>query len=223
MYKILIVEDDPMIALAAQKYMRSWGYETKSVKDFKNVTGEYTAFEPHLVLMNISLPYYDGYHWCMKLRELSEVPILLAASGADKLSVMRALSVGGDDFVSKPFDWNVLLAKIQELLRRAYGSDTEPHMLEHRGALLNLADATLTYDGKKMELTRNDFRILQTLMENKGTVVTREALMAKLWETDSSVDENTLTVNVTRLRRKLEATGLLGFIRTKKGVGYMVE
>lgn len=223
MYKILITEDDPMIALALQKHLRSRGYETKCVRDFRNVMGEFDAFGPQVVLLNIVLPFRNGYQWCGEIRRVSRTPILLTASSSDKMNQEKAFQAGGDDFIVKPFDMDVLTAKIQALLRKTYDSDEQAHFLEHKGALLNLGDATLTYEGHRIDLTRNDFRIIQTLMENKGTVVPRERLMTRLWESGGEVDENTLTVNVTRLRRKLEAAGLSHFIRTKKGVGYLVE
>lgn len=223
MYKILIIEDDPMIALSLRRYLESRGYEAKCVQDFRNVMGEFAVFEPQVILMNIALPFRNGYQWCGEIRRVSQTPILLAASSSEKMNREKAFQAGGNDFIEKPFDMDVLTAKIQALLRRNYDLTEQAHFLEHRGALLNLADATLFYEGRRIDLTRNDFRILQTLMENKGTVVSREDLTARLWEEGTYVDENTLTVNVTRLRRKLEAAGLIHFVRTKKGVGYLVE
>ena len=176
-----------------------------------------------LVLLDITLPFYNGYHWCQELRRVSNVPVVFLSSASDNMNIVMAMNMGGDDFIAKPFDLNVLLAKIQAILRRTYDFAAPAPTLEHRGAVLNTADASLTYQGQRIELTKNDYRILQTLLERKGSVVSRETLMEKLWETDSFVDENTLTVNIARLRRKLEAAGLPDYITTKKGLGYLIE
>ena len=223
MYRILVVEDDPVIAGAIEKSVAKWGYQVECVTDFRDVLGHFVRFDPQLVLLDISLPFYNGYHWCTEIRKLSKVPIMFISSAADNLNIVMAMNMGGDDFIVKPFDLTVLAAKIGALMRRTYDFAGHTNLLEHRGAILNLGEATLTYQGQKVQLTRNEHRILQLLMENKGQVVTREALMTYLWETDSYVDDNTLTVNVTRLRRKLEAVGLRGFIVTKKSMGYLVE
>jgi len=222
-YRILVVEDDPVIAGAIEKSVAKWGYQVECVTDFRDVLGHFVRFDPQLVLLDISLPFYNGYHWCTEIRKLSKVPIMFISSAADNLNIVMAMNMGGDDFIVKPFDLTVLAAKIGALMRRTYDFAGHTNLLEHRGAILNLGEATLTYQGQKVQLTRNEHRILQLLMENKGQVVTREALMTYLWETDSYVDDNTLTVNVTRLRRKLEAVGLRGFIVTKKSMGYLVE
>lgn len=223
MYRILIVEDDPAIAEAIQKQIRLWGMEARCARDFPNIMGEFADFEPHLVLLDLVLPYYDGYHWCREIRKCSKAPIIFISSASDNMNIVMAMNVGGDDFISKPFDLNVLMAKLQAVLRRTYDFDSSTDVLEYRGVVLNLADASLRYRGKRIDLTKNDYRILQSLMENRGKVVSRETLMQKLWETDSFVDENTLTVNITRLRKKLAEAGLTDFITTKKGMGYLVE
>lgn len=222
-YKILIVEDDFVIAKTIAKHVASWGYEAKHVTDFHDVLGEFVNFDPQLVLMDIGLPFFNGYHWCSEIRKLSKVPIIFISSAADNMNIVMAVNMGGDDFIAKPFDLAVLTAKIQALLRRTYAFAGQANLLEHQGAILNLSDSTLTYAGHKTELTRNEHRILQTLLENKERVASRDTLMTRLWETDSYVDENTLTVNITRLRRKLETLGLENFIVTKKGQGYMVR
>jgi DNA-binding response OmpR family regulator len=193
------------------------------VSDFQDVLGHFVRFDPQLVLLDLSLPFYNGFHWCSEIRKLSKVPIIFISSASDNLNIVLAMNMGGDDFIVKPFDLTVLAAKIRALLRRTYDFAGQTNLLEHKGAILNLSEATLTYQGEKVQLTRNEHRILQLLLENKGQVVTREALMNYLWETDSYVDDNTLTVNVTRLRRKLEGLGLRGLIVTKKSMGYMVE
>jgi two-component system response regulator protein BraR/BceR len=223
MYKILIVEDDETIASTVEKRIIAWGYEAKRVQDFRNCLKEFAAFDPQLVLLDIMLPFYNGYHWCSEIRKISKVPVIFLSSAADNMNIVMAMNMGGDDFVAKPFDMDVLVAKIQAVLRRTYDFNGQTGLLEHRGAILSTSDAVLTYQGEKVNLTKNEYRILLTLMENKGKIVSRDLLMTKLWETDSFVDENTLTVNVTRLRKKLTETGLEDFITTKKGIGYMVN
>ena len=151
------------------------------------------------------------------------MPILFLSSASDNMNIVMAMNMGGDDFIAKPFDLNVLTAKIQAILRRTYDFAKAQEALGCRGAVLNTADASLTYQGQRLELTKNDYRILQTLLERKGKVVSRDLLMQRLWETDCFVDENTLTVNVTRLRKKLESVGLRDFIVTRKGMGYLIS
>lgn len=223
MYRILIVEDDEVIAGTVRQQMENWGYEARCVEDFKNVMSEFGEFDPQMVLMDISLLFFNGYHWCTQIRQISKVPVIFISSTSDNMNIVMAVNMGGDDFIAKPFDLNVLMAKVQAMLRRTYDFAGQTHLMEHRGAILNTSDATMTYQGQKVELTKNEYKILQILMENKGTAVSRDLIMTRLWETDSFVDDNTLTVNVTRLRRKLEEAGLSGFIVTKKGIGYMVE
>lgn len=222
-YRIFLVEDDHSIASGLQHQLEQWDFEVQVVQNFRGVLTECTAFDPHLILMDIMLPCYDGYHWCREIRRVSEVPIIFLSSASDNLNLIMAVNMGGDDFIAKPFDWNVLLAKIQALLRRTYDFGGQAAPLEHRGAVLNPSDAVLTYQGMRMELTKNEYRILQALLEQKGKVVSRETLMEQLWATDSFVDENTLTVNVNRLRKKLDKAGLHDFIRTKVGMGYLIE
>lgn len=223
MYRILVVEDDPGIAQAVCAHLRQWELDARCVQNFHTVMEEFTAFDPQLVLLDISLPFFNGYHWCTQIRAVSRVPVVFLSSASENMNIVMAMNMGGDDFIAKPFDLNVLLAKIQAILRRTYDFAAPAPTLEHRGAVLNTADASLMYQGQRIELTKNDYRILQTLLERKGSVVSRETLMEKLWETDSFVDENTLTVNIARLRRKLEAAGLSDYITTKKGLGYLIE
>jgi two-component system response regulator protein BraR/BceR len=223
MYRILIVEDDPIISKTVEKHIASWGYEVTCATDFRDILSLFVAFDPQLVLLDISLPFYNGYHWCNEIRKLSKVPIIFISSASDNMNIVMAMNMGGDDFLAKPFDLSVLTAKVQAILRRTYDFSGQTNLMEHRGAILNTSDATLTYDGKKIDLTRNEYKILKMLMENNGKVVARESLMTMLWETDSYVDDNTLSVNVTRLRKKLEALGLTDFITTKKGMGYEVK
>lgn len=223
MYTILIVEDDKVIAGEVKREMEAWGYETACVSDFRHVLTDFAVLSPHLVILDISLPFFNGYHWCREIRQISKVPILFLSSASDNMNIVMAMQMGGDDFIAKPFDRSVLTAKVQALLRRTYDFSGKTDFLEHKGAILNRDDATLVYDGQTIELTRNDYRILQTLLESKGKTVSRDTLMTRLWETDSYVDENTLTVNIARLRRKLDDIGLVNFITTKKGLGYLVE
>ena len=223
MYRIFLVGDDSVIAGEMKRVIDSWGFETKCAEDFRSVLEEFSAFDPHLVLLDLALPFYNGYHWCTEIRRTSSVPILFISSAADNMSMVMAMNMGADDFIAKPFDLNVLMAKVQALLRRTYDFGGSSRLIQHKGAVLNLDEGSLSVEDRKLELTKNEFRILQVLMENRGKTVSRETLMQRLWETDCFVDENTLTVNVARLRRKLESCGLAGFILTKKGQGYMVE
>ncbi len=223
MYKIFLVEDDDAIAAALTHHISSWGWEVRRASDYRDVAGECASFAPHLVLLDVGLPCRNGYHWCQEIRRFSKVPIIFLSSASDNMNIVMAMSMGGDDFIAKPFDLDVLTAKMQAILRRAYDFSGSAPKLEHRGAALDTGDSSLTYQGRRLELTRNEYRILQVLLERKGKIVSRDALMGKLWETDSFVDENTLTVNVTRLRRKLEGIGLEDFIHTKKGMGYIIQ
>ena len=222
MYRILVIEDDMTMAKAIKKQLESWGNDVRLTEDFRNILSVFTEYDPHMVLMDIMLPFFNGYHWCSKIRKISNVPVVFIYSASDNMNIVMAMNMGGDDFICKPVDPNVMMAKIQAVLRRTYDMAGKIPMLEHRGAILNLHDTSLSYEGKRLELTRNEFRILQTLLENKGKVVSRDQIMTALWETDSFVDDNTLTVNITRLRKKLAAAGLNGFILTKKGLGYYI-
>lgn len=222
MYRLFIVEDDLGIANAVAAQAQAWNLQTHIVQDFSNVMHEFAEFSPHIVLLDIMLPFFDGYHWCSEIRRVSKVPIIFVSSASDNMNIVMAMNLGADDFISKPFDGSVLMAKIQALLRRTYDFGANVPVLEHRGALLDTGENSLVFGDEKITLTKNENRILLCLMENKGKVVSREKLMERLWETDSFVDENTLTVNVNRLRKKLDAAGLKDFIATKFGVGYII-
>ena len=215
-----MVEDDEIIARSIREHLQAWNYDVCCVEDFSNVVAEFVRFDPQLVLMDITLPFFNGYHWCSEIRKISKVPVIFLSSAADNMNIVMAVNMGADDFIPKPFDLEVLTVKIQAMLRRSYDFAGTGSMLEHKGAILNLNETTLTYQEQKIELTKNEFRILEILMENKEKVVSRETLTTKLWESDNYVDENTLSVNVNRLRKKLEALGLEEFILTKKGIGY---
>lgn len=223
MYKLLIVEDDRGIAESIEKQANAWAMEARCVRDFRNVLTEFTSDPPHLVLMDISLPFFNGYYWCSEIRKISQVPILFLSSASDNMNIVMAINMGADDFVAKPFDWRVLMAKVQALLRRSYDFSAGTPVLSYRNAFLNTDDHTLTYNGATVPLTKNEYRILFCLLSEKQKVVSRERLMKQLWETDLFVDENTLTVNVNRLRKKLDAIGLESFIGTKFGEGYIIE
>lgn len=222
MYKILLVEDDAGIAKEIADYASGWGLDVHIAKNFENIMAEFASVQPHLVLLDISLPYFDGYYWCSQIRNVSKIPIIFLSSASDNMNILMAMNMGADDFIAKPFDRNVLIAKLLAMLRRSYDFAASVSIIEHKGAILNTADNTLTYNGNNIELSKNEYRILLTLMENRGKVVSRESLMERLWESDSFVDENTLTVNVNRLRKKLENAGLKDYIGTKFGVGYIV-
>lgn len=208
-HRILIVEDDEAIAGAVSRIIESWGLTPRCVRDFRDVLREFTDFDPHLVLMDITLPFFNGYHWCSEIRKISAVPIIFVSSASENMNIVMAVDMGGDDFIAKPFDPSVLMAKIRAVLRRTYDLGDRVPVIERGGAVLNLNDETVTHDGQKVQLTRNEFRILQTLM-------------TRLWEYDLYIEENTLTVNMTRLRKKLSGIGLTDFITTRVGSGYVV-
>lgn len=222
-YKVIIVEDDKGIADAVSICLNGWQMEARTIKDFRQVLEEISDYQPHLVLMDITLPYMSGYHWCRELRKVSSVPIIFISSASDNLNIVMAMNFGADDFIAKPFDESVLIAKIQALLRRSYDFPSASKMHIHNGALLNTGDNSLSFKDKKIELTKNEYRILLCLFEGKGKVVSRERLMERLWESDAFIDDNTLTVNINRLRKKLDSVGLADFIKTKIGVGYILE
>lgn len=222
MYQILLVEDDRALALAVQKLLESYGSRVRCVEDFADVLGEFAACQPQLVLMDIKLPYRDGYYWCSQIREISAVPVVFLSSASDNMNIVMALNMGGDDFIAKPVDPMVLTAKVQAVLRRTYEIAGAGQTVEFCGATLSLGDGCLHTEKGRVELTKNEFCILQLLLENRGKIVSREELMMHLWQSDLYVEENTLTVNVARLRKKLEEGGLEGVILTKPGRGYII-
>lgn len=222
MYRILIVEDDEIIAALVRGHLASWGYQVDCVADFEHVLQEFISRDPQLVLLDLKLPFRNGFYWCDEIRRISGVPILFLSSASDNMNMVMALSRGADDFIAKPFDMDVLTAKVQAVLRRCYAFGQSASILEHEGAVLNLGNGTLTWQDRETELTKNELKILQMLFEQAGKVVPRDAIMTRLWESDSFIDDNTLTVNMTRLRRKLEQIGLTDFITTRKGQGYQL-
>ena len=223
-YKILVVEDDFTIASELKTMMTGWGYEVKLTENFEDILGEFHAFQPHLILMDIGLPFANGFVRCSKIREESKVPVIFLSSASDNINLVTAINMGADDFVAKPFDFNVLTAKIMAVLRRAYDfAEEKSDVIEYRGASYNASDSTITISGIKVDLTKNENRIMSALLAAKGSIVSRNSLMQQLWDDDCFVDENTLSVNMNRLRKKLEAAVLADFIVTKKGQGYIIE
>lgn len=222
MYTILIVEDDNIIAGEISSHLQKWGYQVETATDFCNVLGTFVQCGPQLVLMDIGLPFYNGYYWCGEIRKVSQVPIIFISSASDNMNIVMAVNMGGDDFIAKPFDLEVLAAKVQAVLRRTYAFHNQTMLLEHNGVILNMTDMSLECRGRKTELSKNEFRILQALFEEAGKAVSRERIMKKLWDDECFVDDNTLTVNINRLRKKLEAEGIRDLIVTKKGVGYQL-
>lgn len=223
MFRVLIIEDDEIIAKAIEKQARAWGYEVLRIEDFKEVLPIFVQFKPHLVLLDISLPFYNGYHWCTEIRKVSKVPIMFISSSADNMNIVMAMNMGGDDFIAKPFDLNVLISKIQALLRRSYDFAGQGALLEHVGVILDKDNLSITYESRTVGLTKNEGKIMIVLMEQAGKCVSRDAIIRCLWESDHYIDDNTLTVNVTRLRKKLEEIGIVNFIVTQKGVGYRIR
>jgi DNA-binding response OmpR family regulator len=223
MNRILIVEDDAMIAEKIKEHLRQWGYDVAVAADFADILGEVTKSQPDLILLDITLPYYNGFYWCREIRRLFKMPIIFLSSASDNMNIVMAMDMGGDDFIAKPFDLAVLTAKIGAMLRRSYFYAGQMNVVEHTGVILNLADDSLTYQGQKLELSKNEAQILLLLMENAGGIVSRDTIMMQLWDSDNFIDDNTLTVNVTRIRKKLRELGLDDFIKTRKGSGYIIE
>ncbi len=223
MYKIYIIEDDTALADIMKIHLESWGYEVTYTHNFRNPLEEISKFKPHLILIDIMLPFYDGYHWCREIRKISTLPIVFISSASDNMNLIMAINMGGDDFISKPVDAGVLLAKVQAVLRRSYDLARQTSILEHNGVVLNLNDFSIIFDKKKVDLTKNEYLIFEALFKNIGKIVSRNSLMIKLWQNDEYVEENTLTVNITRLRKKLEGIGLSNYIKTKIGSGYYID
>lgn len=221
--KIMIVEDDKTIRDTVAEALGRWGFETLVVEQYDAVLTIFVKENPHLVLMDINLPAFDGFYWCRQIREVSNVPILFLSSRNTPMDMVMSMNMGGDDFIQKPFYTDVLVAKINALLRRTYSyMETAANVMAHNGIVLNLKDGDVACGDQKAELTRNEFRILTMLLQHQGAIVSREQMMRGLWEDESFVDDNTLTVNITRLRKKLAELGRDDFITTKKGQGYVI-
>lgn len=222
-YRVLIVEDDRVIADVIAGQLSRWGLSTKIVEDFQRVTAQFARFDPQLVLMDITLPFYSGFYWCAEIRKLSKVPVIFISSAADNMNIVTAINMGGDDFIAKPFDLAVLTAKVQAMLRRSYDFVGSGKLLTAGDVMLDIESGKVSCRGEQTELSRNELKIMQMLMENRGSVVSRDQLMNRLWESDEFVDENTLAVNIARLRKKLAGVGAEGLIHTRKGLGYAIE
>mgnify|MGYP004453320533 FL=1 len=222
MNRVYIVEDDRIIAREVATHLAKWQYECMCTKDFQKISEEVSEYKPDIILMDIKLPYYNGFYWCAEVRKTSQVPIIFVSSADDNMNIVMAINMGADDFISKPFDLQVLTAKIQAVLRRSYGAVLTSHTIEYGNVSLNLDDTTATANGNRIELTKNEFLILKILIENSNKVVSREEIMERLWGNDEFVDGNTLTVNMTRLRKKIEAAGVKDYIVTKRGMGYII-
>lgn len=223
MFRILIVEDDKKIRQIVADTLRKWQYQVIEVTEFEHVLDDFTKAQPHLVLLDVNLPLFDGYYWCNQIRAVSKVPIIFLSSRNQNMDVIMAINMGADDYVQKPFDLGVLVAKVSALLRRNYTYQDESFQFTHRQLIFHLSNSTVQYGTKTVELSRNEFIILQTLMRNTGKIVSRDDLMQVLWNDEQFVDDNTLTVNVNRLRRKIAQLGLDEFIGTRKGLGYIIE
>ncbi|WP_302625759.1 response regulator transcription factor [uncultured Eubacterium sp.] len=221
-YKILIVEDDNTIAEKIKGHLEKWAYDVYIAENFSDILKEVSDFSPDLILLDITLPYYNGFYWCTEIRKLFKIPIIFISSANDNMNIIMAMDMGGDDFIAKPFDLTVLTAKVGAIIRRSYSYAGQVNVIEKDGAILNLLDGTLSYNGQKAEFSKNEFQILALLMENEGSVVSRDTIMMNLWDSDNFIDDNTLTVNVTRIRKKLKDIGLEDFVKTKKGIGYMI-
>lgn len=221
MHRIMIVEDNEIISSEIKKNLKQWNYEVFIIKDFQKVMESFFDCSPHLVLLDVSLPFFDGYHWCQEIRKLSKVPIVFISSASENMNIVMAMNLGGDDYILKPFDLTVLEAKIKALIRRTYDFGKGTEILEKEGLILNLSEMTVTYEKKTVNLTKNEFKILETMLKQEG-IIRREELMEKLWQSDYYIDDNTLTVNVGRLRKTLKELGASNVIHTKKGVGYYV-
>lgn len=223
MLKILIVEDDKTIRDVLKENIEKWGFDGFCEEDFSDVFATFVQYKPDLVLLDINLPFYDGFYWCNKIREVSKVPIVFISSRDTRMDIVMAMNMGGDDFIQKPFYIDVVMAKINALLRRTYSyTNTESNVIEHDGIVLNLQEGNFRCGEEKIELTKNEFKILYLLLKNNGNIVSRDKIMRNLWEDESFVDDNTLTVNIARLRKKLKDVGKDDFIKTKKGQGYII-
>lgn len=222
MQKIMIIEDAPVIREELQVFLTRYGYEVDAPSEFTTILEQFTLSQPHLILLDINLPVFDGYYLCKEIRKISEVPIIVVTSRDSELDELMSMNLGADDFVTKPYNTQILLARISSLLKRTYGNPVVSEILTYKGLNLNLANGSMTFENQSVELTKNELKILACLLKNQGQIVSREMLMEQLWKSDLFVDDNTLSVNVTRLRRKLEEIGLSGAIETRRGLGYIM-
>lgn len=220
MQKIMIVEDDEIIASSIKKHLEKWNYDVFVVNDFENVLEDFRNYEPLLILLDISLPYYNGYYWCQEIRKESEVPIIFISSTSENMNIVMAMNMGADDFINKPFDLTVLTAKLQAILRRTYSFNKTQNVLNYHSLTLDLLKGVISYHEDSIELTKTELKIMQILFEHAGQIVSRDTIMEALWQSEAFVDDNTLSVNINRLRKKLDAFSLPQLIHTKKGIGY---
>lgn len=224
MFKIMVIEDDVSLKNIISECLSKWGHDVHQIENLENIIEEFRNYKPQLVLLDINLPFYDGFHWCNEIRKISKVPIIFISSRNSNMDVIMGVNLGSDDYIQKPFSIDVLVAKVNALLRRTYNFvDNNSNQIVHNGVILDLSTATISYEGRIVELTKNEIKILHELMKYKGQIVSRNKLMKKLWDSDWFVDDNTLTVNVNRIRVKLNEIGLENFIDTKRGLGYIIS
>ncbi|HBG0936836.1 TPA: response regulator transcription factor [Clostridioides difficile] len=224
MFKIMVVEDDVSLKNIIAKCLTKWGHDVHQIENLENIIEEFKNYNPELVLLDINLPFYDGFHWCNEIRKISKVPIIFISSRNSNMDVIMGVNLGADDYIQKPFSVDVLVAKVNALLRRTYNFvDNNSNQIIHNGVTLDLSTATINYEDNTIELTKNEIKILHELMKYKGQIVSRNKLMKKLWDNDWFVDDNTLTVNVNRIHSKLNEIGLEDFIETKRGLGYIIS
>ncbi|MBX4264337.1 response regulator transcription factor [Clostridium estertheticum] len=223
MYKIMTIEDDKSLRINMNESLIKWGFMTFVINKFEDITAEFASMKPDLVIMDINLPYFDGFYWCGKIRKISKVPIIFVSSRDTNMDIIMAMNTGGDDYITKPFSMDILIAKINALLRRTYSYGEQPSdLVECDGVILNLVDNTLQYKEEKINLTKNEFKVMLLLMKNRGKTISRERIMRGIWDDDNFINDNTLTVNINRLRMKVSDMGLKDYIVTKKGYGYMI-
>lgn len=225
MYSIMIIEDDKKLRNLIKNHLEKYGYEAYIVEDFSRVNEEFIESNPHLILMDINLPLYDGFYWCRDIRRISNVPIIFISARDSDMDQVMAIENGGDDYITKPFSYDVLLAKIKGVIRRVYGSYADSgsnEILEVNGLFLHINQSVVEYRGRKIELSKKEFQIIQLLLKNEGKIVSRETLLEALWNDIEFVDDNTLSVNMTRVRKRLEELGIKDVIETKRGQGYKI-
>lgn len=222
-WKIFIVEDDRIISKEIKKHMNIWGLDVKIASDFQNIFEEFGDYNPDLVLMDVTLPFYNGYYWTEMIRAYSKVPIIFISAADENLNLIMAMNLGADDYLTKPFELEILQAKIKALLRRSYEYIDFSKDIYYKDVILKRDLMILEYRTKEISLTKNEFKIIEMLLEKPGKIFSREDIMNKIWQSDIYINDNTLTVNISRLRNKLEEAELFDLIKTKKGVGYYVE
>ncbi|MDD7182458.1 response regulator transcription factor [Peptostreptococcus porci] len=221
--KIMIVEDDEIIKSSLKTELEKWGYEVYCLENLDNVVAEFQSEKPQLVLLDIVLPFFNGYYWCQEIRKISKVPIIFISSKNENMDIVMAMQFGGDDYITKPINLDVTIAKIQAMLRRSYNFVNDIDYLSFGKIQLILSEAKVDFSGMNVDLTKTEMMILESLFKEQGAVVSREKIMDRCWQGDSFIDDNTLAVNVTRLRKKLSSIGLDGLVMTKKGYGYYLE